>query len=656
MSFDAPASPRVKLKALAKPRRGPSYGWGFAWFPDQSASALVVKDATSSGDNAMAKLLREWDRFQSTLFVCHLRGAARALQEQDTHPFSKSYGGRDWILAHNGDLEAPAGKSLAEALSLGDDPVFEPVGRSDSEWALCWILQQSRAIHARSIAEIGWARLHDWFRTLDGLGTANFVVTDGRDLAVYRDEEGYNELSWARLLPPSVPECLEAEDLEVDFVDIRDRSRTAVVFSTKALGDGFAPMQHGQLMGVRRGAVVYDSHGTGRADRTRVPPRAHAPERGPVSFGSEIAQAGLQIAATQSHEEGSVREPEPATYIAPVMASAPTQTQAQYSSPPEEFPVPGQPAPFPLPLKPSALHHHAQLDGAGRVMSVEHRTVYRYQVPVERSTHLFRLKPCHDRWQDLLHHELFISVDGAERAYQDVFDNHVTRVEIEDPFTELVVVARSLVQVRGEVPEDLHSPMRRFTIPLVWMPWQRQMMLPYLLPPELPETQLQELTEFAMSFVERQDYDLVQTLIDMNTTLFRDFKYLSGSTTLKTTPFDVFVARKGVCQDFANLLICMARLLGVPARYRVGYIHTGADYENKQQADASHAWAELYLPWTGWQGFDPTNGRLVGMDHVRVAAGRNYGDATPTSGTIYKGGAGERLEVSVKVEIIQEAP
>jgi transglutaminase-like putative cysteine protease len=75
----------------------------------------------------------------------------------------------------------------------------------------------------------------------------------------------------------------------------------------------------------------------------------------------------------------------------------------------------------------------------------------------------------------------------------------------------------------------------------------------------------------------------------------------------------------------------------------VGYIHTGADYANTAQGEASHAWVELYLPWTGWVGFDPTNGCLVGADHVRVACGRNYRDATPTSGTIYKGGGHESL-------------
>jgi transglutaminase-like putative cysteine protease len=130
---------------------------------------------------------------------------------------------------------------------------------------------------------------------------------------------------------------------------------------------------------------------------------------------------------------------------------------------------------------------------------------------------------------------------------------------------------------------------------------------------------------------------------------------VSGSTTSETTAFEVFESRRGVCQDFANLMICLARLLQVPARYRMGYIFTGADYQNKIQSEASHAWLELYIPRVGWHGFDPTNGIQVGADHIRVACGRNYRDATPTSGTIYRGGGTETLTVSVRVDAVNEA-
>jgi transglutaminase-like putative cysteine protease len=242
-------------------------------------------------------------------------------------------------------------------------------------------------------------------------------------------------------------------------------------------------------------------------------------------------------------------------------------------------------------------------------------------------------------------------VEGPTKEYEDVFGNHSTYVELSVDYSELTIESRSIVRVLEPPPLSGRSSARRDTLPLVWMPWQRQMMSPYLLPPELPESELQELNEFALSVVARNDSDLYCTLLDLNETIYKDFAYVSGSTTLETTPYEVFVNRRGVCQDFANLLICFARLLGVPARYRVGYIFTGGNYQNKVQSEASHAWTELYLPWNGWRGFDPTNGCIAGVDHVRVACGRNYRDATPTAGTIYKGGAGlETLSVGVRVE------
>ena len=77
----------------------------------------------------------------------------------------------------------------------------------------------------------------------------------------------------------------------------------------------------------------------------------------------------------------------------------------------------------------------------------------------------------------------------------------------------------------------------------------------------------------------------------------------------------------------------------------------GTKHENVAQGEASHAWAQVYLPEVGWRGFDPTNGVITQTSHVRVAVGRSWRDATPTSGTIYLGGAGETLEVDVRVTI-----
>ncbi len=285
-----------------------------------------------------------------------------------------------------------------------------------------------------------------------------------------------------------------------------------------------------------------------------------------------------------------------------------------------------------------------------RRLSILHRTVYRYARPVERSVHLFRLTPMHDRLQTLHESSIHLSVDGKTREYDDVFGNRVRKVALDASFSELVVEARSELTLLDTEPWSLRPLHSRNTIPLVWMPWQRQVLQPFLLPPELPESELEELAQYAMSFVERNDYDLVDTLFDLNQTIYREYKYQQGTTSLSTTPFEVYVKRRGVCQDFANLFICMCRLLNVPARYVCGYLYTGPSSPHAVQAQASHAWVQVYLPELGWKGFDPTSGVVTRTDHVRVAVGRSYVDATPTSGTIYLGGGSETLEVHLEVK------
>ncbi len=286
-------------------------------------------------------------------------------------------------------------------------------------------------------------------------------------------------------------------------------------------------------------------------------------------------------------------------------------------------------------------------------LSVTHRTSYRYTGPVERSAHLFRLFPMHDRLQALEECDVTVSVEGRWHDFDDVFGNRARRVVLETPYRELTVVARSRVHALDADPLGFDLRHVRTSVPLVWMPWQRTMLDPYLHPPELPESQLAELHDYAMRFVARNDGDVAGTVLDLNDAIHREYAYAQGTTTLETDAFDVYARRRGVCQDFANLFICLARLMGIPARYVCGYVFTGPSAENTRQSEASHAWVQVYLPEVGWRGLDPTNGTVTSTDHVRVAVGRNYLDATPTSGTIYVGGGGETLEVDVRVDRIE---
>lgn len=595
VSFDMPASPQLSIKQGWGASSGGLSGWGLAWFPPEDRACVVLKDPSAEPADPLTRVLGDWQRFRSTVFLCHLRDAAARVAQEDTQPFERSYGGRHHVMGHNGQLS----QGFQAQLPLFEPPLFEPVGHTDTEYFLCWLLQRLHQERYRSLAEATWERLHGWLEEINRLGTLNVLWTDGEHLLVYQDATGFNRLHWLRHQPPSRRCRFENDAVLFDLNGARDANRTALMVATQPMSqDGWQPLREGEMLAISRGAIVWSS---------------------------SLLEAPIEPCFTAAMSDG-----QPAGGL------------------------PQQSAPQALGVEPMAFGGAAPVPfsaafDAQRRYRIEHTTRYLYSAPVETSTHVFRLQPVNDLRQRLLAFELEVAPGGQTVEFEDVFGNQVRRQRLNEPYSELQIRSVSTVEVLPRPESSLRSTWRRSTIPLVWMPWQRQMMTPYLLPAELPESQLQELFDYAMSFVERQDYDLIESLTDINRTIYRDYSYVQGVTTVETKPFDVFTSRRGVCQDFANLFICLARLLGIPARYRVGYIFTGAEYENKVQSDASHAWVEVYLPWTGWCGFDPTNGCLVYGDHIRVACGRNYGDATPTSGTLYRGGGSETLSIDVRV-------
>lgn len=282
----------------------------------------------------------------------------------------------------------------------------------------------------------------------------------------------------------------------------------------------------------------------------------------------------------------------------------------------------------------SALHQPTQV----RRFRIRHATTYRYDVPIERSFHRLHLRPAYDWKQRVLDYKLSIEPAGVGVEYEDAFGNFTSRFEADKPYTEMTIAAEATVELLDVDPFAFADLPIRPTFPVSWMPWDYKMLSPYLTPIELPETQLTEIYDYAMSFVARNQSDLMETLFDVNLTLFREYQYAPGSTNLATTPYDVLVNKRGVCQDFANLFIAMARLLGLPARYVCGYVYTGNHQDEawaQHSADATHAWVQLYIPSVGWKGFDPTNGILPSTEHVRLAVGRHYRDTAPVAGTLY---------------------
>ncbi len=146
--------------------------------------------------------------------------------------------------------------------------------------------------------------------------------------------------------------------------------------------------------------------------------------------------------------------------------------------------------------------------------------------------------------------------------------------------------------------------------------------------------------------------DTLSALRRLNKAIHDDFDYEIGVTEVNSPIDDALAAGRGVCQDFAHIMIAAARSWGIPARYASGYLHHHRKGQDRSGEDASHAWVETWLPSLGWLGFDPTNDVLAGERHIRVALGRDYADVPPTRGT-YKGGAQSELAIAVSVQTTQ---
>ena len=143
--------------------------------------------------------------------------------------------------------------------------------------------------------------------------------------------------------------------------------------------------------------------------------------------------------------------------------------------------------------------------------------------------------------------------------------------------------------------------------------------------------------------------DPLESALTLSDALYHSLRYVPGSTSAVSPVEHTLESGEGVCQDYAHVMIAIARSSGLAARYVSGYLHVTGRRGEQEAATASHAWVECWFPRLGWTGFDPTNHCLVDQRHIRIAVGRDYQDVTPVRGVL-QGGAEVLLEVEVKVD------
>ncbi len=276
---------------------------------------------------------------------------------------------------------------------------------------------------------------------------------------------------------------------------------------------------------------------------------------------------------------------------------------------------------------------------------VEHVSRYTYSSPIRHCMLSLCLKPRSDAGQRLLSFALATDPPAAFNSETDVFGNTKHVLNVHGEHASLELVTRSTVERAkpARLPDSLGAG--------AWeelLSWRDAFDYWDFIRPSAYARPSPALAAFVDERDIKAGDDPLESLLRLSDTLHDSFEYVPGSTSAASPIEETLQSRKGVCQDYAHVMIAIARSWHVPARYVSGYLYVEGQNGEAEMQYASHAWVECRLPGLGWVGFDPTNRCLAGERHIRVGVGRDYHDVAPVRG-IFLGGGSTRLEVEVRV-------
>jgi len=266
-----------------------------------------------------------------------------------------------------------------------------------------------------------------------------------------------------------------------------------------------------------------------------------------------------------------------------------------------------------------------------------HSTRYEYVSAVRDSVNSVCLQPMPIPEQTV--ESFILKVLPASRLTHshDLFFNRISRFEITEPHSSLLIEAQSRVNTHPPVPlpvaekfcsfEEIQTDRNTES----WHDYLQTSRFVGLSP---------EAWKLALDATHGLD-DAWLAVLALMEFVFGFLKYESYSTHVHTHMAEVMRNRRGVCQDFAHLLIGLCRALKIPARYVSGYLAT-------ERASATHAWVEVFIPGQGWRGLDPTHNRQIGETYVKIGHGRDYADVPPISGN-YRGTRERKMTVTVSI-------
>ena len=275
------------------------------------------------------------------------------------------------------------------------------------------------------------------------------------------------------------------------------------------------------------------------------------------------------------------------------------------------------------------------------IFKIVHITKYQYSLPIKESINEVRLFPHNFDNQDVLDYQLLITHNPAVEYFQDYYGNRVANFNNLETHDEMVIESRMTVRVN----HSLKIPaIDNTTIKDLEKEKSEDIALLRLSYPETTEKQKE--IDTILATINIANKPVIEIAQSCNQYIFDNFTYTKGITNIETTIDEILELKKGVCQDFAHVLLQLLRTAGIPSRYVSGYICPNES--GLRGEGATHAWIEIYTPSQGWLGLDPTNNIWTMDNHVKLAVGRNFYDCTPIKGT-FKGLARQTLSVCVSI-------
>jgi transglutaminase-like putative cysteine protease len=278
------------------------------------------------------------------------------------------------------------------------------------------------------------------------------------------------------------------------------------------------------------------------------------------------------------------------------------------------------------------------------ILEIRHETQLAYSDPVIESVTEVRMEPISDDHQSVRSFQLKIDPFVEVYRYLDGFGNRVHHFNVLRSTGVIRVIAASVVETH---PQPRHLEGERSTYPLTEEHLSLAA-LPFLglRGPTRYTPRLQPLLDTLQPAAGMPIDELMTAVAGY---ICSHFEYATDVTLASSPIDDTLTVNKGVCQDFAHLMIAIMRSYGVPTRYVSGYIH------RPDKDSQSHAWCEVWLPESGWCGIDPTNNQVVNDHFVKVAVGRDFTDVSPNKG-VYRGRASEEISVRVESRSLSRLP